>query len=757
MSQMGWPAIRSACRRLASLDTRWHRAALQPLASLRCPWQHADVFATLDNETRRVFRYRVSLYWYGAGHPANIGRVVFPTCNELRKHDTRLLLACCGDLGDGTPEWLCGLPGDAASTHVVDCSRGGLYTRLIPVSRGDLIMTLSSGSLCGPYQVISQLGSGGMGEVYKARDSRLGREVAIKVLRDEYAGDTERLTRFEQEARAASALNHPHIVTIFDIGQSDGRRFIAMEMIEGRTLREILKSGPLPISDALDVAVQVAEGLAKAHEAGIVHRDLKPENLMVTEDAFVKILDFGLAKLVRGPFELDTEGPTLAASPTRAGTLLGTVEYMSPEQAAGRPVDHRTDQFSLGSVIYEMVVGERPFQRETLAQTLAAIIEADVDRLDTEEPSVPSALADVVARCLAKKPAGRFESTRDLAHALRAIKEGGVPAVALRPQQVIPEAVPYAPETGDFLVQVDDRVRRMSERRLRRKLRRRNLSGLELVRRASSERWVVLHDTPIFREEVPVGKSSLTTARWRVVQGFATHLAAFIAMGIFMTSSTGHPPFWMAFWGIGLVGHGMRALPALVSLLGESWRSLPAGDKEDAAKALPGGRGRQSELSPSFIEEVDRVRALIRNRPKSEGQSLLAEIERLVASVKALSAKEKDLEEQTSARELDEMNAAEQEAQAKLVAAQTKYDRQLFQRQVDVLASHRRAIDKALVQLERMRVRRSLAEHQLKQLRLDLSQSEARRLAAPELSSRILDIRNEVDAFDEADELLADG
>jgi len=618
-------------------------------------------------------------------------------------------------------------------------------------------MTLSSGSLCGPYQVISQLGSGGMGEVYKARDSRLGREVAIKVLRDEYAGDTERLTRFEQEARAASALNHPHIVTIFDIGQSDGRRFIAMEMIEGRTLREILKSGPLPISDALDVAVQVAEGLAKAHEAGIVHRDLKPENLMVTEDAFVKILDFGLAKLVRGPFELDTEGPTLAASPTRAGTLLGTVEYMSPEQAAGRTVDHRTDQFSLGSVIYEMVVGERPFQRETLAQTLAAIIEADVDRLDAEEPGVPSALADIVARCLAKKPAGRFESTRDLAQALREIKEGGVPAVALRPQ-VIPEAVPYAPETGDFLVQVDDRVRRMSERRLRRKLRRRNLSGLELVRRASSERWVVLHDTPIFREEVPVGKSPLNTARWRVVQGFVTHLAAFIALGIFMTANTGHVPFWMAFWGIGLVGHAMRAMPSLFSLLREGWHALPSGGRESpAAKALPGERGRPSELSPSFIAEVDRVRALIKHRPKAEGQSLLAEIDRLVASVRALLAKEKDLEEQTSARELDEMNAAEQEAQAKLAAAQTKYDRQLFQRQVDVLASHRRAIDKALVQLERMRVRRSLAEHQLKQLRLDLSQSEARRLAAPELSSRILDIRNEVDAFDEADELLADG
>jgi hypothetical protein len=591
-----------------------------------------------------------------------------------------------------------------------------------------------------------------MGEVYRARDRRLGRDVAIKVLREEFASDAERLTRFEQEARAASALNHPQIVTIYDIGEAEGRRFIAMELIRGRTVRELLGAGPLELDETLDLAVQTAEGLAKAHDAGIVHRDLKPENLMVTEDGFVKILDFGLAKLVRSPLDVDTDGSTMVRSPTRAGTLLGTVEYMSPEQASSRPVDHRTDQFSLGSVIYEMISGERPFQRETVPQTLAAIIETGVARLDAKSRDVPASLADVVARCLAKKPAERFSSTRELVQALRAVKEH--PAPALAPARLPAQAVLVESPSGEYYVQTERGIRRMGEERLRRKLRRRRLSGLELVRREGEEGWTALHDRKVFREEVPVGGDPRDAARWRVVREFGGHLAAFIGVGIGMTLMTGQVPFWLAFWGIGLFAHGVRALPALLGLIREGRLELPDGASR-RPKALRPGRAQPPVLSPSFLGEVERVRGLLRTRPGAEGRESLAEIDRLVASVTALTEKERDLEEQTSPRELEQMRAAQEEAEAKLAAAGSNYDRQLFQRQVEILAGRRRAIDKALVQLERMRVHRSMAEHQLKQLRLDLSQAEARRVEAPELSSRILRIRHEIDAFDEVEEALA--
>src|SRR6266542_1949491 len=208
-------------------------------------------------------------------------------------------------------------------------------------------MALAPGSRLGPYEVVSPLGAGGMGEVWKARDTRLGREVAIKVLPAEVASDPSRLKRFEKEARSASALNHPNIVTVYDIGASDSVSYIAMELVAGKTLRELLFSGSLPVKRLLQVAAQIADGLARAHEGGIVHRDLKPENLMVTRDGFVKILDFGLAKLAppeTKPGSL-AEAPTVSAG-TGAGTVLGTVGYMSPEQASGKVVDFRSDQFS---------------------------------------------------------------------------------------------------------------------------------------------------------------------------------------------------------------------------------------------------------------------------------------------------------------------------------------------------------------------------------------------------------------------------
>jgi serine/threonine protein kinase len=203
------------------------------------------------------------------------------------------------------------------------------------------------------YRITASIGAGGMGEVYRATDSRLGRDVAIKVLPAAVAADPERRQRFEQEARAASALNHPNILTVYDIGETDGTTFIAMELVEGKTLRELLAAGePLPTKRLLDVAVQTAEGLAKAHGSGIVHRDLKPENLMVSKDGYVKILDFGLAKLTETVTEDATGMPTVVATATTPGTVMGTVGYMSPEQASGQTVDFRSDQFTLGAILY---------------------------------------------------------------------------------------------------------------------------------------------------------------------------------------------------------------------------------------------------------------------------------------------------------------------------------------------------------------------------------------------------------------------
>src|SRR6266566_3072851 len=235
-------------------------------------------------------------------------------------------------------------------------------------------MTLSSGTRLGVYEVIAPLGAGGMGEVWRARDTRLSREVAIKVLPADVSSDPSRLKRFEKEARSASALNHPNIVTIYEIGSSDSISYIAMERVDGKTLRELLFGGALPIKKLLPIAVQIADGLAKAHEAGIVHRDLKPENVMVTKDGLVKILDFGLAKLTSSMSGSDEGSHLPTETGTSPGMILGTVGYMSPEQAAGQPLDFRSDQFSFGSILYEMAAGKRAFQSKSAVETLAAII-----------------------------------------------------------------------------------------------------------------------------------------------------------------------------------------------------------------------------------------------------------------------------------------------------------------------------------------------------------------------------------------------
>ncbi|MGH9509469.1 MAG: serine/threonine-protein kinase, partial [Terriglobales bacterium] len=230
-------------------------------------------------------------------------------------------------------------------------------------------MAIAPGTKLGSYEVLGPLGAGGMGEVFRARDLKLGRDVALKVLPAAFSGDADRLRRFEREARSASALNHPHIVAIYDIGQFDSTSYISMELVEGRTLRDLLNSGPLPLKRTLSIAAQVADGLAKAHAAGIVHRDLKPENLMITRDGFAKILDFGLAKLTPTESQAGADSATLPGSSTVAGMVVGTAGYMSPEQARGAAVDFRSDQFSFGSVLYEMVTGVRAFRRDSAAQT----------------------------------------------------------------------------------------------------------------------------------------------------------------------------------------------------------------------------------------------------------------------------------------------------------------------------------------------------------------------------------------------------
>jgi hypothetical protein len=282
---------------------------------------------------------------------------------------------------------------------------------------------LAAGAKLGPYEIVAPIAAGGMGEVYCARDTRLHRDVAVKVLPAGAAADRERRARFEQEARSVSALNHPSIVTLYDVGDQDGISYLAMELVDGRTLRSLLLAGSLPLRKILDWAAQAADGLAKAHSAGILHRDLKPENLMISKDGFIKILDFGLAKLVQpaeGPF---SEAATMAQAPTTPGTVLGTVGYMSPEQASGRDVDFRSDQFSLGTILYEMLAGVQPFQRATAAETMAAVIRDEPDDLARRNPKVPAPLRWIVERCLAKDPEERFASTRDLARDLAAVRD----------------------------------------------------------------------------------------------------------------------------------------------------------------------------------------------------------------------------------------------------------------------------------------------------------------------------------------------
>jgi len=284
---------------------------------------------------------------------------------------------------------------------------------------------ISPGTTIGRYEVRSQIGAGGMGEVYLARDTELDRLVALKILPAALASDQQRMRRFVQEAKSASSLNHQNILTIYEIGEADSIRFIATEFVEGVTLRQHLKRGRLSVPEIFEIGIQIASGLAAAHDAGIVHRDIKPENIMLrSRDGFVKVLDFGLVKLTEAPANLsDTEAPTRAMVNTDAGTVMGTVVYMSPEQARGKQVDDRTDIWSLGVILYEMITGSTPFSGETSADVIAAIVKSEPPPISRLAPDAPDKLAEIVSKSLEKNTDDRYQTIKDLLVDLRRLKK----------------------------------------------------------------------------------------------------------------------------------------------------------------------------------------------------------------------------------------------------------------------------------------------------------------------------------------------
>src|SRR5262245_22851892 len=290
-------------------------------------------------------------------------------------------------------------------------------------------MPLISGTKLGPYEIVSPLGAGGMGEVYRAKDTRLERTVAIKILPKEMSGDLARKQRFEREAKTISSLNHPNICTLHDIGSQDGVDFLVMECVEGETLAKRLEKGSLPVEQVLKYGAQIADALDKAHRAGIVHRDLKPGNIMVTATG-AKLLDFGLAK----PAALLVSGATLTAAVpttpvTQEGLIVGTFQYMSPEQVEGKEVDGRSDIFSLGAVLYEMLTGKKAFEGKSQVSVASAILEQEPAPISNAKPMTPPSLEHSIKKCLSKSPEDRWQSARDLASELEWLGEGGSQAI----------------------------------------------------------------------------------------------------------------------------------------------------------------------------------------------------------------------------------------------------------------------------------------------------------------------------------------
>jgi predicted Ser/Thr protein kinase len=634
---------------------------------------------------------------------------------------------------------------------------------------------LSAGARIGSYEVLDRLGRGGMGVVYRARDTRLGRTVALKVL---HSDDPELLHRLDREARAASALNHPNIVQIYDVGMAarqEGEHYVVMEYVEGETLRARLTRGPLPIPELLDLGAQLADGLAKAHRAGIVHRDLKPENLVVNPDGLLKILDFGLAKVLPAPLgDLDVQ-ETLSRHGTQAGMLLGTLEYMSPEQASGRPVDSRTDQFAVGVILCEMATGRAIFHRETPAQVLAAVIERDPEPLGRLRADAPPALEAVVSRCLQKDPERRFPKTDDLASELarlagrsragsladaELVPAGAAPAVSA---EVVPP-VPAPPRPGTpslYHLQRDGgKIRRYDEDELARRIRSGKLTGAELVRRDDEDDWQPLFESRVFRREVPSTGDPRDAARWRLLRALGGHFTGFFIVGVVMYSTQGHLPFWMGIWGAVLatqtIGTLSKAWPVLLPGRRPD-RPLGAGPAVvvDPPPPLPAPQEPAAVTPSALTREAARVRALIEQRGGKDIPRLLSEVDEIVKREAALATRQADLEEQTTDDERAAVATAASAAHASLEKASQEQDRRLFERQLDVLRRREEAIAKAVRVLQRLRVRREMAEHQLKQLRLDLSRDVAVGLDVPELSSRLEFIRHEVDAREEVEEIDA--
>ena len=641
-------------------------------------------------------------------------------------------------------------------------------------------MALETGTRLGSYELVDSIGRGSMGEVYRAKDLKLGRQVALKALLPEFASDDDRLRRFEQEARAASALNHPNIVHIYDIGEDKGTHYIVMELVEGTSLRQLLRRAPFANEKLLELARQMAAGLSKAHGAGIVHRDLKPENMMVTLDGLLKILDFGLAKLLDVPFETHSEMATMVRQGTRHGMLIGTVEYMSPEQAAGKSVDHRSDQFSLGLILYEMATGTLAFHRETAAQTLASIIESDPKPLGELNDACPRDLVRIVRRCMRKSHTERYKDTRDLLRDLKAVALHNRELPPIPPVPQIPE--PDVPsfggaiqgqvrrdvrnalseaereiratfgETEFYLRSRDGATKSISERRLRRKLRRNRFSGDEMVRRGDEGEWVHIYESDLFGQEVPYSGDPAVWVSKRKIADFLRHACTFVTFGVTWYVFLGEVPVWMGFWGIGLAFHAMSTLRAALPLLRRK-RELAAKTTPalpEVPAALP-----DSLLSASFLEEVERVKELLSRRGGEETEPLVAEVDAIVSRMRDLALKHRDLSEQTSPEERDALQGTFEEAERNLVAADNANDRRLFQRQLEVVRQRSEATHKALGVLGRLKVRQDVAEQQIKQLRLDLSRAEASSASVPELTSRLSDIRHEVDATERVDEAIA--
>ena len=297
-------------------------------------------------------------------------------------------------------------------------------------------MGLIAGEKLGPYEIVAPLGEGGMGEVYRAHDSRLDRSVAIKVI-SLAASDAGRLRRFEQEARSIAALSHPNILAIFDVGTHDDTPYLVTELLEGETLRERLAKGPLPVRKAVQIGSHIAHALAAAHERGIVHRDLKPENIFLTKDGHTKLLDFGLAKIEAAASGAGPESVTRLTAATQPGVVMGTVGYMSPEQVRGDVADHRSDIFSFGAVLYEMLGGKRAFTGDSSVETMTAILKSEPPEI-SPEAKIPPGLDRIVRHCLEKNPDDRFQSARDLTFALGALSG----SETLRPLSCSPSAAP---------------------------------------------------------------------------------------------------------------------------------------------------------------------------------------------------------------------------------------------------------------------------------------------------------------------------